>query len=172
MPAPTHHSRPPRVLSRRAVLGGVGALVLSGCSVNNPFDDEQQPAGKALPDLAPDVAVAVQAVIAMRAAAAFVEAVGNRHPRLATALSGLGEMHAAHLQRLTDAVPDRVRLPPTTAPVVVPARPATARREVATREGQLRSRLTGFAVQAESGAFARLLGSCAASISQHLAVLP
>lgn len=169
---------PPRpaeqALTRRGVLGlglGAGAVLVSGCSLNNPFSAEETPLEEALPDLAPDVALAVRAVVAIRETADLVSSTGRRHPRLVTGLGGLARMHQAHLEALMDAVPERVDLPPSSPPAGVAVRPPIARRRVLAREQRLHDELTVFALEAESGQFARLLGAAAASVSQHLAVL-
>lgn len=172
---------PDRPRSRRDVLVlgaslGTGSVLaaagLTGCSVNNPFDDEETPAARAVPDLAPDVAVAVEAVTAIRSTEQLLDAVAGRHPRLRASLQGLSAMHRAHLAALVDAVPERVDTSATEQPPpVAPTAPA-ARGQLLDREHRLHQQLTGLALRAESGAFARLLGSAAASVSQHLAVLP
>lgn len=165
-PSPT----PP--LSRRAVLaGGTGATVLglTGCSLNNPFDDEKTPAAEAVRELAPDVAVAVEAVAAIRTVHELLAQVAAARPALAAETAELKEMHQVHLDALTGAVPDRVDTSPSAS--------ATAAKLSATRvfvrrtETDLHDRLVALALRAESGPFARLLGAMAAAISQRLAVL-
>jgi hypothetical protein len=151
-------------------LGGVG---LAGCSadnpLNNPLSDEQTPAEKAVRDLEPDVAVAVEAVTLISAARAAVTSTGERHVALAAKLSGLLEAHAAHLDALVDAVPDGVDTSPATAaPYVVPKGPARALDQLSATEQKVHDDLVGLALRAQSGAFARLLGAMAASLSQQL----
>lgn len=165
----------PRRLSRRtALVAGAGGCLtalaaVSGCSVNNPFDTEPTPAREAVRDLSPDVAVAVEAVTAIRASRQLVDAVLRRHPALRTRFQGLLEMHRAHLDALTDAVPDGVDTRGSEQPPPVDPRRQEARGQVVDEEQRLHDRLTGLALRAESGAFARLLGSAAASVSQHMA---
>lgn len=167
---------PVRRVSRRAALAGTGVfgagLLVGGCSIQNPFDeDEKQPAEKAVPKVAPDVGLAIRATTQVLGAQALVEAVVARHPGQRARLAGLLEMHAAHLRSLTDAVPDDVDVSGPAEPPVARPRPARAVEQVVAREQRLHDRLSGFALAAESGPFARLLGSMAASVSQHLAVL-
>ena len=156
-------------LTRRAAIGlGVG-VVVTGCSLNNPFSEERTPAAEAVRDLSPDVAVAVQAATLVRTAQAAVDDTLARHPALAARLAGLLAAHRAHLAAVVDAVPDGVDTSPGTAtPSVVPARPAAALSRLVAAEQGLHGGLVGLALRAESGAFARLLGAMAASLSQQL----
>lgn len=165
---------PTSALSRRALLaGGVGIVAVgaAGCSVNNPFSDEKTPAAEAVRDLAPDVAIAVEAVTRIEAAATAVAATESAQPSLAQRLTGLHRLHQAHLAAVRDAVPDRVDTAATAAPAPVPPKPAVALARLVVTERTLHAQLTALALRAESGPFARLLGSMAAGISQQLAVL-
>jgi len=156
-------------LTRRGALGlGMGVAV-AGCSLNNPFSAEKTPAADAVRDLAPDVAVAVEAAALLRAAQAAVVSTGERHPAIAPKLAGLLATHRAHLDAVVDAVPDGVDTSPGTGtPYVVPARPARALTQLVTTEHALHDGLVGLALRAESGAFARLLGAMSAAVSQQL----
>lgn len=161
-------------LSRRGlVAGGTAALagLTSGCALNNPFDDSPTPADEAVRDLAPDVALAVTAAAAITEQRAALAAAVALHPALAPLAARFDPVHAAHLEALAEAVPDRVDLTPVTPVPVTGKTPAIVRRVVLGRERQLRSSLVAFALRAESGPFALLVGSMAASISQHLAVV-
>ena len=159
-------------LSRRAALGlgaGLGVGALGGCALNNPLSEERTPAATAVRDLAPDVAVAVQAVTLIRGAETAAVASGDQHPGLAAKLSGLLETHRAHLTALVDAVPDGVDTTPTPGtPYAVPPAPAAALTQLAATEQTLHDELVGLALRAESGPFARLLGAMAAALSQQL----
>jgi hypothetical protein len=161
-------------LSRRAALGlglglGMGLVGVAGCSLDNPLSDEQTPAAKAVRDLEPDVAVAVQAVTLIHGAQSAVTATSEKHPTLAARLTGLVEAHRAHLDALTDAVPKGVdTTPATAAPYAVPARPARALSQLTATERSLHDDLIGLALRAESGPFARLLAAMAAALSQQL----
>jgi hypothetical protein len=163
-------------LSRRAVLGvgaGLGVAGVAGCSVDNPLNNpltaEDTPAAKATRDLAPDVAVAVQAVTLVRAAEAAVAATGKTYPALADRLTSLLQAHRAHLAAVVDAVPDGVDTSPTGgAAYAVPATAADALRQLTTAEHNLHDALIGLALRAQSGVFARLLGAMAAALSQQL----
>jgi hypothetical protein len=159
-------------LSRRAALGvgaGLGVAAVTGCALNNPLSTEKTPAAKAVRDLAPDVAVAVQAVTMIRGAQAAVTATGEGHAGLATRLAGLLEAHRAHLAAVVDAVPEGVDTGSAGGtPYAVPPTPAAALTQLAATERTLHDELVGFALRAESGPFARLLGSMAAALSQQL----
>lgn len=158
--------------SRRAALGlGLGtavAVATGGCTLNNPLREDKTPAAEAVHNLAPDVAVAVEAVTLVRGAQAAVSSTGVRHAGLAPRLAGLTAMHRAHLDAVVDAVPDGVDTTATGAPYVVPARPAAALTQLATTEQSLHDGLVGLALRAQSGPFARLLGAMAAAVSQQL----
>ena len=162
-------------MSRRAALGlgaGLGVGALGGCALNNPLSEERTPAAKAVRDLAPDVAVAVRAVTLVRGAETATAATGEQHPGLAAKLSGLLETHRAHLAAVVDAVPDGVDTTPTPATTyAVPPAPAAALTQLAATEKTLHDELVGLALRAESGPFARLLGTMAAALSQQLKVL-
>lgn len=166
-------------LSRRDTLrGGAAVLVagavggtVAGCTLNNPLTTEHTPAAEAVRDLAPDVAVAVDAVTLVRGAVTAVEATGRRHPELAARLAGLLAAHRAHLAAVVDAVPDGVDTSAAGAGYVVPGRSPRALTQLAASEQTWRDGLVGLAIRAESGPFARLLGSMAAALSQQLKVL-
>lgn len=161
-----------RTLDRRTVLlaGAVG-VTLSGCSLNNPFSSEKTPASEAVRDLAPDVAVAVEGVTLLLAAGATLAATTAAHPALTTPLAGLVAAHRAHVEALTAAVPERVDVTAAPDPVVVPPSRGAALAAVRTTEATLQDKLVGLALRAESGPFARLLGTMSAAVSQQLAVL-
>jgi hypothetical protein len=158
-------------MTRRAalalgVLGGAG--VVGGCALNNPLSDEKTPAARAVRDLSPDVAVAVEAATLVRGAQAAVRSTGEQHPQLSSRLTGLTTMHQTHLDAVVRAVPDRVDTSASGAPYVVPAREAAAVTGLEAAERTLHDGLIGLALRAESGPFARLLGSMAAAVSQQV----
>jgi hypothetical protein len=173
---PQRRLGPGAPVTRRAALRagvlGVGAIGVAGCSVdnplNNPLDDERTPAARATPDLAPDVAIAVQAVTLVRTAQAAVRRTGDVHPPLEPRIAGLAAMHAAHLRALVDAVPKGVDTSATGPAYVVPADRAGALAGITAAERSLHDALVGQALRAQSGTFARLLGSMAAAVSQQL----
>lgn len=162
------------ILDRRTVLAATGAAVVaglaSGCELNNPYDTDPTTVEEAIDRLDPDVALAVEAVAAIGAAQRLAEATGRRHPTLNAPLAGLLSMHREHHAALVEAVPDDVDLGAPAQPPAVAARPAAAHRQLLQAEETLRGHLRGFALRAESGPFARLLASMAASVAQHTAV--
>jgi hypothetical protein len=158
--------------SRRAALGlGLGAVAgaaLGGCALNNPLSEEKTPAARAVRDLAPDVAVAVEAVTLLRGAETAVTSTSQQHPDLAPRLADLLALHRAHLDAVVRAVPKRVDTTGTGPAYAVPPGPARALAQLHGSEQSLHDGLIGLAVRAQSGPFARLLGSMAAAVSQRL----
>lgn len=175
--SPTVPSRPirGRTLGRRGLLmAGAGGVVAAtaGCTLNNPFDTDRTPAAEAIDDLAPDVALAVTAVGALLATDARAALALETFPALRSRLAGVRELHTAHLRALRDAVPDGVDPAPQTAAPTPPATRAAALKGQNQAERALHDQLVGLALRAESGPFARLLGTMAAAISQQLAAQP
>jgi hypothetical protein len=135
--------------------------------VDNPVDDDA-PARPA--ELAPDVAIATEALKEITAVRTAVEQTLRRYPVARARLAPMVELHRAHEKTLVDAVPDRARRSQSPAPYAVPRRRAAALRALTPREQQLHARLDALALRAESGDFARLLASMGAGIAQHAAV--
>jgi hypothetical protein len=140
----------------------------------------------------PDVAVAAAAVAEQRAVLALLEATRERHPGLAARLAPVIATHEAHVAVLADAVPEDVSIGPSTTPTpttppapassspaaspaqeepAVPSRPAAALAAVAEAERDLAAVTKRHAFKAQSGAFARVLGSMAGAVAQHATVL-
>jgi len=164
---------PGDVTSRRSLIAGtvgVAALLVSGCSVENPTSADKAPRSAA--SLAPDVTVAIQALAEIRAVRAAVSRTASRYPALRPDLVPLAKMHRAHEVSLVDAVPDRARPAARPAPYVVPRKRAAAMRKLGAREQRLHDTLAALSLRSESGDFARLLGSMGAGINQRLAVWP
>lgn len=162
-------------LGRRGLLiagAGAGLAVASGCSLNNPFDSTKTPAAEAIDDLAPDVALAVTAVGALLEAQSRAQLIVTTFPSLSSRVAGLVALHATHLEALQDAVPSGVDPAPATSTPAPPATRAAALTQQHAAELALHDRLVGLALRAESGPFARLLGSMSAAISQRLAADP
>jgi len=155
-----------------AVLTGGLTLGAAGCSWHDPFAGSTTPATASARPSA-DVALAVRAAAAIAAARALAVATTTAHPPLAVRLAGFAAMHTAHLEALARAVPAHVaHVDPTAAPTGVPVH-GTAAVELARvqdAERSLHDTLTALAMTAESGLFARVLGSMAAAISQRLVV--
>ena len=83
----------------------MAALVVSGCSVENPTSADKAPKSPA--ELAPDVAVATRALAEIRAVRAAVSRTISRFPASRPTLAPLVRMHRAHEETLVDAVPER-----------------------------------------------------------------
>lgn len=160
-----------RIERRTLLLAGAASVTLAGCSLNNPFGDPQDPAAEPVRDLAPDVAVAVEAVTLLLAAGAAVAATTAAYPALSKTLAGLAAAHTAHIDALRAAVPERVDLSADPTPYVVPTTRGRALVAVRTSEVSLQNTLVALAVRAESGQFARLLGTMSAAVAQQLAVV-
>jgi hypothetical protein len=164
---------PGDMTSRRSLIAGtvgMAALVVAGCSVENPTSDDKAP--RSVADLAPDVTVAVRALAEIRAVRAAVSSTVSRYAPVRPVLAPLVQMHRAHEASLIDAVPRRARPAAGPAPYVVPRKRAVAMRKLGTREQQLHATLAGLSLRAESGDFARLLASMGAGITQRLTVWP
>lgn len=187
-------------MSRRAALAGLaagaaGALV--GCTPRGVrLDEDPEPVE---PEVDPDVVIATEALTAQQSMIALVSATQARHRRLAVRLAPLLATHRAHADLLSDAVPEPPATTPSAAspaspgsrpttggpassgstgvdatapaPVRVPRDPARAIGALAQAERELVVATKQHAFKAQSGSFARVLGSMAAAAAQHAAVL-
>lgn len=162
--------------SRRLVLASglvAGGSLLAGCRVNNPLTTtDEKAAARAPRTLSPDIAVAVSAVVATRQTTAGLRATLQRHPGLGATISPLIALHQAHQKALDDAVPEGTRADAVPTPAAVPPRPQVALDQLLQRERALAAELTGLALKAESGSFARLLGAMVAGQAQVLTTTP
>ena len=169
-------------LTRRTALGllGVGGLaaVVSACDASDldPRSDPptptvtqtlQQPAPA---DQQADEETLLAALGETATTLAFVEAVLRRHPSLRADLREVAAMHRTHRDELTAAASDAGR--PGAPGVPVPRRASAALALVRATEETTRGRYQGWALEARSGAFARLLASMSAAVGQRLSVLP
>ncbi len=160
------------VLGRRGLLGGaLGLLTLSACDVDDlrPPEDETlpTPSGSASATAEPDAdtRLAEDAAYEIAAALVVVDSVRRAFPGLRERVQPLARMHRAHLEVLE---------PPDDRSVPAPPRDGTraeALGRVRAAEQTLQAALTTAAVEARSGALARLLASMSASVAQHTAVL-
>ncbi|MBF4160506.1 hypothetical protein [Nocardioides acrostichi] len=170
-PRPTAAARPS--LSRRVVLGGFagpGLLVmagLAGCG-ERPDDAVGRPAagaGDSTDD--PDLALLDAARAELAGLLVVVRRTRRRHAPLRGPLVGVQRAHATQLRVLTGELPS---IDPTGAAAAA-ARTQAAVADLIQREDALRRRLTGAAVQAQSGRLAALLASAAAGTAQQQALL-
>jgi hypothetical protein len=161
--------------TRRGALGGaIGLVLVSACDVDDLRPPEDQttpvpsptPGATGTPEPDADTALAEDTAHSMVAALVLATGVRRAFPRLRGPLQPLVRMHRAHLAVLE--APDDRSVP---APDVG-GTPAEAVAAVRTAEQALQEVLATAAVEAQSGALARLLASMSASVSQHLAVLP
>ncbi len=186
--------RRPAAVSRRTAVGGVAALtavVASGCT---PRGIDRRPRARssatAGPRTDPDVALAAAVLADEQDMLDRVLATLRRHPRLESLLSGTRAAHQAHVDLLTDAVPERARasspatptdgtspsVSPSVAPSTgvspgVPGRVPAALVALAHEEDRLALLGRRSAFTAQSGAFARVLASMAAAASQQSVAL-
>jgi hypothetical protein len=187
---PTTSSDVRSVVSRRAVLGlAAGAALVSGCTPKGvDRRAKPQPSTPPTPEEDPDVTLAASVLAGEQAILDRLTATVRRHPGLRARLSPAEAAHRAHVRLLTDAVPDKVTPStagtpaptpsgspaPTAPPVVrpvVPVRPGLALAALAREEERLSLLDKRSSFAAESGAFARVLASMAASAAQHAVVL-
>jgi hypothetical protein len=129
----------------------------------------------------PDVAVAADALAGQKAVLELIAATRQRHKGLARVLMPALTTQQAHVAVLARAVPDDVSPSPSTSPSPSPSGPdrrtsvpgdqGRALEKVVRAEQDLRTSTKRLAFNAESGAFARILGSMAAAAAQHAAVL-
>lgn len=166
---PQTRSRPGR---RGLLIAGASLALASGCTLNNPFDSTKTPAVDAIDNLAPDVALAVTAVGALLEAEAQAQVLITSFPGLRGRVAGLVALHAAHLGALQEAVPSGVDPAPQASAPPPPSTRAAALKQQHSAELVLHDRLVGLALRAQSGPFARLLGSMSAAIAQQLAAAP
>jgi hypothetical protein len=176
-PSPSAAGAP---LSRRTALvalAGVAGAALGGCTTG----EAQRPATSRPEQVAapadPDVTVAAEALSSQREIIELLAATGRRHRRLSAQLSPVTAVHQAHAGLLADAVPKSFSASPTPAVGPAPAgrrvprSRARALARVVEAEQELATVTKRQAFRAESGAFARILGSMAAAAAQNAAVL-
>ncbi|HEX6248124.1 MAG TPA: hypothetical protein VFZ64_09665 [Nocardioidaceae bacterium] len=187
-------------LSRRTALTAA-AVALGGAAVGctpepggrrSPGHRETQPA-PVEPSVDPDVAVATAALEGQQALVELVEATLERHPRLEELLAPVLTTHQAHAALLDEAVPEgeHPSAPAGPSPSASPGAPTSPeasespggrrtpvprRRDralgaVVEAERTLTTTTKQLAFRAQSGAFARVLGSMAAAAAQQAAVL-
>lgn len=175
-------------LSRRAALAVLAAAV--GGAVAGCTPERQQPRARRQepvePQVDPDVAVAAEALADQRAMVELIEATQRRHRGLGELLAPALATHQAHVAMLKDAVPDDVPVSPSGSPSAsaspsasgspqpgphVPGDQARALARVVRAEQELRTSTKRLAFKAESGAFARVLGSMTAAAAQQAVLL-
>lgn len=185
MPSPSSSRA---ALSRRTALLGAVALGTAACTPYS-LDRDQQPAGRSTapatpepPRTDPDVALAATVLAAEQDVLDRIDAVLSAHPRLERVLAATREVHAAHVDLLAEAAPDGPSPSASSSASAspsgaaegkpsVPDDPARALRALARHEDDLSLADKRSAFAAESGSFARVLGSMAAAAAQQATVL-
>ena len=184
---------PGPLLRRRTALGAVltagVAAGTAGCTRGvdmRPARGRSAQPVEATPDVEPDVALAGTVLADEQAVLDRVRATAEAFPALAKRLAPAEEAHRRHVELLTDAVPDPSPSPsvtavtggaspeasPSASPTPhVPRDRAKALAALARAEDALTLSAKRAAFAAESGAFARVLASMAASAAQQAALL-
>lgn len=198
MPTPSRAPHGAR-LSRRAALASVAALAggaLVGCTPDRRQRRREADPAPVEPKVDPDVAVAAEALANQERMIDLLTSTGERHGRLVELLAPVVATHEAHAAMLADAVPDdespatspssssesespgSSATSPSPAPdssdggrTAVAASQARALAQVVAAERELTTATKRHAFRAQSGAFARILGSMAAGAAQHADVL-
>lgn len=153
-----------RPITRRTTLAAAPLAVLAACEWG-PEDDGAAPAPEGTaPPPEPDEEQVAEAVTAIAAAHALVEATAARHQRLSGPLADLVALHLEHLT-LLDAEPGE-------ASARVPAKAPKALARVRSVERDLQATLTELAGTVSSGALARTLAAMAAGVAQRVELLP
>lgn len=169
-------------LHRRTALGALVALgaVTAGCTRQPEQQAPSAPVRK--PEEDPDVTLVSGVLTAEQGVLDLVESAIQRHRDLRPLLTPIRDAHQAHIQLLAAAVPKTGKASPSPSPsasasaapspaVTAPSRPARALAAVVRAEDNLCLVDKRSAFAAQSGAFARILASMAASAAQQSAVL-
>ena len=177
-----------RALSRRTTLLGtlvVGTAACTPYSLGDKHRDPDRPdAPVERPKADPDVALAAAVLAAEQALVDRVDATADAHPRLARLLAATRATHAAHVDLLADAASESPVTSASPSPSSsasgspgpqpaprVPRDAAQALRALARHEDEISLEDKRSAFAAQSGSFARVLASMAASAAQQSAVL-
>jgi hypothetical protein len=152
------------VLSRRTALtvGTVALTALAGCA----GDDASGPTAAAAGDGDPDQELVDRVVGQINETLAEVIFVRRAEPTLRPTTRHLVRVHQQHLAALEATPPD------VTGPGLTFADAAAGLAAVRRRERELQRQLVAAALDAESGALARLLASMSAAVTQAVTVLP
>lgn len=158
--------------TRRAALGAALALVAtSACDVDDLRPPEVREPEPTTPSASPapgtDEALVAGAATAIMSALELAVLVRRRFPVLAPSAGPLVRAHRGHL-----GVLDLGGGLQTRTSTSVPSSAARALRQLRDDEQRLQQTLASAAVDARSGALARLFASMSASVAQHLALLP
>lgn len=163
-------------VSRRTFLAvgtAATATAVAGCELDPP-DDAAPSAdpGAVLSDEEYDTDLAGKAARSISTTLRQARAAAARHVGLAQPLAGLIVMHEAHHALLADSGADDDPDASPSASATAPPASGQALNELKAGERELALRLEGWAVNARSGQFARVLASMSASVAQHVTALP
>jgi hypothetical protein len=188
------HAPPTTTVTRRSALVAaagslVGVVACSPNASNAPARRRARANRPAEPQVDPDVLLAATVLADEQRLLELVDATLARFPRLTDVLTPTRDAHAAHVALLEEAAPDEPL--PSASPTEAPSTPSTtstpgseadgetqvprdrrrALREVARSEDDLALVDKRSAFAAESGAFARVLASMAASAAQQATLI-
>ncbi len=179
----------PQVTRRATLAAAAGSVALAaGCTPNAANAPSRRDARPRAPEPDPDVALAATVLADEQRLLDRIDATVARHPQLAALLTDTRAAHEAHVALLRDAAPDEPvpphdsspgSSPSTDAPRAedtdrtprAPRNPERALRALSRDEDDLALVDKRSAFAAESGAFARVLASMAASAAQHAVLL-
>lgn len=156
-----------RTALRALLLGAPVPLLLAACS-DAPATDFTPGAAAEDAESEPDSAVVAGVLGEVGALVALLEATRDRHRALRGPLAPALRAHRAQLEAVLATGADD---PGPRGRARVPGRPAAALQAVREREETARRRLVGLAVDAESGALARLVAAVCAGVSQQQVLL-
>lgn len=184
------HLLPGPPLTRRATFAAAaGSVALAaGCTPNAANAPSRRDARPRAPEPDPDVALAATVLADEQRLIDRIDATVARHQQLAALLTDPRAAHEAHVALLRDAAPDEPAPSPESSPGSSPSAdapraedtdrtpraprdPLRALRALARDEDDLALVDKRSAFAAESGAFARVLASMAASAAQHAVLL-
>ena len=162
-----HEPSATRRTALRAVALGVPLPVLLAACTDDPATDltpGASPAATTDTSDDPDLVVVAGVLGEVGALVALLEATRTRHRSLRASLAPALQVHRAQLEAVLATGADD---PGPRGRTRVPGRPVAALEAVRRREETARRRLVTHAVDAESGALARLVAAVAAGVAQQ-----
>jgi hypothetical protein len=139
-------------------------LVAGACTSDSTGTPSDAPT-TTVPPVDADQELVTSVAVRLATTAVFVDGLARDFPGLKAELRPLRRLHAAHLAAV-GGFDDSI---PTPAPTT--GSPVEVTRELLRSEERLQRELSRAAVDAESGALAKLLASMSAAVAQHAAVL-
>ncbi|MGZ5398857.1 MAG: hypothetical protein ACXWDM_02510 [Nocardioides sp.] len=159
---------PLRATRRRALVGTLAVLTVTGCDAVAPSPPAESGPGNSSPEQTvdspadPDEALVAEVRADLTRASVTVTSALGAQPGLRSELAPFGTLHSRHLQALDSDRP-RGRRP-------IRGSAAAVRAEVRNQEARLEAALAAGALSAQSGPLAALLASMSAAVAQQLSV--